>query len=63
MNDRDYTLVTNRVNISRALNALGDITSTGIEEGLTPEDLKKVRFILGCAEQRLFKMISIEETT
>lgn len=62
MNDRDYTLVTNRVNISRALNALGDITSTGEEEeGISPGDLKKIRFILATAEQRLFEMINVED--
>ncbi len=60
MNTQEYTLVTNRVNISRALNALGDVTSTGSLEGITPENLKKVRFILSCAEQRLFKMINLE---
>lgn len=63
MNDRDYTLVTNRVNISRALGALRDVTSAGEEEGITPKDLRMVRFILATAEQRLFEMISIEETT
>ena len=62
MTAAEYTRVTNRVNVSRALSALRDVCP-GEDDlcGVTANELKRITRPLAQLEKKLFPLITTEE--
>ena len=62
MRESEYIKVSNRVNISAALELLRDVnTSDKDDYGINPSQLSEVLEVLRAAESKLFDLIVVED--